>query len=110
MQRATFDLLGIKADGAVDERKWLRHGAWPADAYPLRKDFVQPHRQRDTRRLSVHPGRRRRRARNSGRPDPRRHHRAGPFPFLHHRRPHAALEQRLGYTHKGRKSASRAWT
>ena len=39
MQRATFDLLGIRADGAVDERKWLRHGAWPADAFPLRKDF-----------------------------------------------------------------------
>ena len=39
MQRATFDLLGIRAEGAVDERKWLRHGAWPADAFPLRKDF-----------------------------------------------------------------------
>jgi Ni,Fe-hydrogenase III large subunit/Ni,Fe-hydrogenase III component G len=39
MQRATFDLLGIHADGAVDERKWLRHGAWPADTFPLRKDF-----------------------------------------------------------------------
>ncbi len=39
MQRAAFDLLGIRADDAVDDRKWLRHGAWPADAFPLRKDF-----------------------------------------------------------------------
>ena len=39
MQRATFDLLGITATDAVDDRKWLRHGAWPADAFPLRRDF-----------------------------------------------------------------------
>jgi Ni,Fe-hydrogenase III large subunit/Ni,Fe-hydrogenase III component G len=39
MQRATFDLLGITATDAVDDRKWLRHGAWPADVFPLRKDF-----------------------------------------------------------------------
>ena len=39
MQRATFDLLGITASEAVDERKWLRHGAWPANVFPLRKDF-----------------------------------------------------------------------
>jgi Ni,Fe-hydrogenase III large subunit/NADH:ubiquinone oxidoreductase subunit C len=39
MQRATFDLLGIVASDAVDDRKWLRHGAWPADVFPLRKDF-----------------------------------------------------------------------
>jgi len=39
MQRATFDLLGITASDALDDRKWLRHGAWPADVFPLRKDF-----------------------------------------------------------------------
>jgi Ni,Fe-hydrogenase III large subunit/Ni,Fe-hydrogenase III component G len=39
MQRATFDLLGITASDAVDDRKWLRHGAWPANVFPLRKDF-----------------------------------------------------------------------
>ncbi len=38
MQRATFDLLGLRADGADDERPWLRHGAWPADWFPLRTD------------------------------------------------------------------------
>jgi len=39
MQRATFDLLGIKAEGALDTRKWLRHSAWNEDEFPLRKDF-----------------------------------------------------------------------
>ncbi|MFN3750214.1 MAG: NADH-quinone oxidoreductase subunit C [Thiobacillus sp.] len=39
MQRATFDLLGIRATDAVDDRKWVRHGAWPANVFPLRKDF-----------------------------------------------------------------------
>jgi Ni,Fe-hydrogenase III large subunit/Ni,Fe-hydrogenase III component G len=36
MQRATHDLLGVRAVGAADERPWLRHGAWPADVFPLR--------------------------------------------------------------------------
>src|SRR4051794_23787041 len=31
MQRGAYDLLGIRADGAADQRKWLRHGAWPED-------------------------------------------------------------------------------
>ncbi len=39
MQRATFDLLGITATDAVDDRKWLRHTAWAEDEFPLRKDF-----------------------------------------------------------------------
>jgi Ni,Fe-hydrogenase III large subunit/Ni,Fe-hydrogenase III component G len=38
MQRAAFDLLGVSASGADDRRKWLRHAAWPADVFPLRKD------------------------------------------------------------------------
>ena len=36
MQRATCDLLGLIPEGAADTRKWLRHGAWPADYFPLR--------------------------------------------------------------------------
>jgi len=40
MQRAAFDLLGISAARAHDRRKWLRHAAWPADVFPLRKDFA----------------------------------------------------------------------
>ncbi|HVK54030.1 MAG TPA: NADH-quinone oxidoreductase subunit C, partial [Burkholderiales bacterium] len=39
MQRAVFDLLGLRADKADDERPWLRHAAWPADSFPLRHDF-----------------------------------------------------------------------
>jgi Ni,Fe-hydrogenase III large subunit/Ni,Fe-hydrogenase III component G len=37
MQRATRDLVGIATEGG-DQRPWLRHGAWPADWYPLRHD------------------------------------------------------------------------
>lgn len=38
MQRAVYDLLGLQAEGAADQRPWLRHGAWPADYFPLRHD------------------------------------------------------------------------
>jgi len=44
MQRATRDLLGIRsaaqdlAAGGTDCRSWLRHGAWPEEAFPLRRD------------------------------------------------------------------------
>jgi Ni,Fe-hydrogenase III large subunit/Ni,Fe-hydrogenase III component G len=39
MQRAAFDLLGIVAEGAADTRPWLRHGAWPSNEHPLRREF-----------------------------------------------------------------------
>ena len=35
LQRAAFDLVGVRAIGG-GERRWLRHAAWPADAFPLR--------------------------------------------------------------------------
>lgn len=35
LQRATFDLLGLRAMGG-DARPWLRHAAWPTGAFPLR--------------------------------------------------------------------------
>jgi len=41
MQRAAFDLVGIRHDGA-DQRPWLRHGGWPADWFPLRHDAGDP--------------------------------------------------------------------
>jgi Ni,Fe-hydrogenase III large subunit/Ni,Fe-hydrogenase III component G len=41
MQRAACDLLGIRAAGA-DARKWLRHGAWSAAEFPLRKSYDAP--------------------------------------------------------------------
>ena len=36
LQRATYDLLGMRAIGG-DERWWLRHGTWPAPTFPLRR-------------------------------------------------------------------------
>src|SRR5882672_4400372 len=39
MQRSLTDMLGIAAEGARDQRPWLRHGAWPRHAHPLRHDF-----------------------------------------------------------------------
>jgi len=39
MQRAAFDLLGVAASAGDDRRKWLRHAAWSATEFPLRKDF-----------------------------------------------------------------------
>jgi Ni,Fe-hydrogenase III large subunit/Ni,Fe-hydrogenase III component G len=37
MQRAIFDLTGLRARGAQDTRAWLNHGSWPRDYFPLRK-------------------------------------------------------------------------
>ena len=37
LQRAAFDLVGLRALGG-DARPWLRHSAWPADVFPLRHD------------------------------------------------------------------------
>ncbi|MCW5620382.1 MAG: NADH-quinone oxidoreductase subunit C, partial [Burkholderiales bacterium] len=39
MQRAAFDLLGVQARGDQDQRRWLRHGAWPVSEFPLRRSF-----------------------------------------------------------------------
>ena len=45
MHRAAFDLMGVQAvapDGrAPDARRWLRHGAWSAEEFPLRRDFAR---------------------------------------------------------------------
>jgi Ni,Fe-hydrogenase III large subunit/Ni,Fe-hydrogenase III component G len=48
MQRAVFDLLGVPALRAHDERKWLRHAAWPADVFPLRKDVAGSSKLQDS--------------------------------------------------------------
>lgn len=37
MQRAIYDLTGLRACGAGDTRAWLNHGNWPADYFPLRQ-------------------------------------------------------------------------
>jgi len=43
MERAAFDLVGLRARGNDDRRRWLRHGAWPGDWHPLRKDAPIDH-------------------------------------------------------------------
>ncbi len=37
LQRSIWDMLGLRAHGAEDTRRWLRHGAWPEGWHPLRK-------------------------------------------------------------------------
>jgi len=100
MQRATRDLLGITAAGAADQRKWLRHGAWPAEAFPLRKDHAgEPVRELDgypfvrvdgegVHEIPVGPI-------HAGTIEP------GHFRFSIIGDRVLKLEQRLGYTHKG---------
>lgn len=39
MQRATFDLWGLRSTDP-DKRSWLRHAAWPEDRFPLRDSAV----------------------------------------------------------------------
>jgi Ni,Fe-hydrogenase III large subunit/Ni,Fe-hydrogenase III component G len=39
MQRAAYDLLGVRAIGAGDQRQWLRHATWRPQEFPLRKSF-----------------------------------------------------------------------
>ena len=38
MERAIFDLTGVRSM-ETDHRGWLRHGGWPEDLFPLRRDF-----------------------------------------------------------------------
>ena len=39
-EREIYDLFGIAAAGHPDPRPLVRHGFWPADYFPLRKDAV----------------------------------------------------------------------
>jgi len=58
MQRTLHDLLGLSAIGAEDKRKWLRHAAWPADIFPLRKSTSDEYSQvfdiKDKNTVSLH--------------------------------------------------------
>ncbi|HZP93442.1 MAG TPA: NADH-quinone oxidoreductase subunit C [Burkholderiales bacterium] len=101
MQRATADLLGLTADGAVDRRPWLAHGAWPADFFPLRPDRPVPDRAGEVKdypfvsvqgdgvhEIAVGPV-------HAGIIEP------GHFRFSVVGEKVLRLEERLGYTHKG---------
>lgn len=39
-EREIYDLFGIEAQGHPDPRPLVRHGFWPTDYFPLRKDAV----------------------------------------------------------------------
>jgi Ni,Fe-hydrogenase III large subunit/NADH:ubiquinone oxidoreductase subunit C len=39
-ERHAHDLLGIEFAGQPDDRRWTRHAAWPADEFPLRRDYA----------------------------------------------------------------------
>jgi len=103
MQRAAADLSGVQAQGALDMRPWLNHGAWPADHYPLQQNpeklpVVAPtdlvnypfvHVDGDgVHEIAVGPV-------HAGIIEP------GHFRFSVVGEKILRLEQRLGYTHKG---------
>jgi Ni,Fe-hydrogenase III large subunit/Ni,Fe-hydrogenase III component G len=102
MQRAAYDMLGIRAAHARDARRWLRHGAWPAEVFPLRKSvdgatafsnsgddyaFVQVEGE-GVHEIPVGPV-------HAGTIEP------GHFRFSIVGERTLRLEQRLGYKHKG---------
>ena len=101
MQRAAFDLVGVRADGS-DQRRWLRHGAWPENQFPLRAEFDEKRRHASqpdnyafvpvtgdgVHEIPVGPV-------HAGTIEP------GHFRFSIVGERVLRLEERLGYTHKG---------
>ena len=101
MQRAVYDLLGLRAQEG-DTRPWLRHASWPADCFPLRRDYddrgiraAQNESYRFVRvtgdgvhEIAVGPV-------HAGTIEP------GHFRFSVVGEKVLRLEERLGYTHKG---------
>lgn len=102
LQRAMFDLWGIKALDCEDQRPWLRHSAWPETVFPLRDEikltdnfprendvypFVRVHGE-GVHEIPVGPV-------HAGIIEP------GHFRFQVVGERILRLEERLGYTHKG---------
>jgi len=100
LQRATFDLTGIRALGG-DSRPWLRHVAWPPDFFPLRAEEFGPQPQdpgdgyafvpvqgEGVHEIAVGPV-------HAGTIEP------GHFRFSVVGEKVLRLEERLGYAHKG---------
>ncbi len=102
MERAVRDLLGITSK-TFDQRGWLRHSAWPANVFPLRRDFDRemPTAHRESapypfvqvegdgvHEIAVGPV-------HAGIIEP------GHFRFSVVGEKVLRLEERLGYTHKG---------
>lgn len=102
MQRATYDLVGLRPRGAADQRPWLRHGGWPEGYFPLRHEnsgaevfplssgdypFIQVEGE-GVHEIPVGPV-------HAGIIEP------GHFRFSIVGEPVIRLEERLGYQHKG---------
>lgn len=101
MERATYDLLGVRAEGG-DQRPWVRHAAWPDNCFPLRHDYdpepVQPRADEHypfvrvagdgVHEIAVGPV-------HAGTIEP------GHFRFSVVGEKVLRIEERLGYTHKG---------
>ncbi|MBU2810840.1 Ni,Fe-hydrogenase III large subunit [Acidithiobacillus thiooxidans] len=103
MERALYDLTGIRAAGNADTRPWLRHQCWPAGIFPLREgqldgssfgvdgDADYPFQlidSVDVHQIPVGPV-------HAGTIEP------GHFRFSCVGEQILRLEERLGYTHKG---------
>ncbi|MHB1942941.1 MAG: NADH-quinone oxidoreductase subunit C, partial [Acidiferrobacteraceae bacterium] len=101
MQRAAYDLLGVRAE-AADRRSWVRHASWPDDCFPLRHDYdtTRSHPAADehypfvrvtgdgVHEIAVGPV-------HAGTIEP------GHFRFSVVGEKVLRIEERLGYTHKG---------
>lgn len=100
LQRAAFDLSGVRADGG-DDRPWLRHDRWPANSFPLRRDAIPVETPAESERypfvqvegdgvheIAVGPV-------HAGTIEP------GHFRFSVVGEKVLRLEERLGYVHKG---------
>jgi hypothetical protein len=89
MQRAAYDLTGIPSEGG-DQRPWLWMAAWPIDQFPLRRDFQALAKWQPGEEEYAFVKVEATACTRSGRPGPRRHHRARPVPLPGRRREGAA--------------------
>ena len=80
-EREIHDLFGIASLDHPDPRPLVRHGFWPEDYFPLRKDARPARLPRRRPAVSLHGGRRRGRVRDPGGTGARRRDRAGTFPL-----------------------------
>jgi Ni,Fe-hydrogenase III large subunit/Ni,Fe-hydrogenase III component G len=97
LERTIYDLFGLEAEGAVDERPWLDHGVWgvqsPLGAQPRQPAAAEPYlflpvEGESLHQIPVGPV-------HAGIIEP------GHFRFTANGETVVRLEERLGYVHKG---------
>ncbi|MGH6905556.1 MAG: hydrogenase expression protein HypE [Geminicoccaceae bacterium] len=97
LERTIYDLFGLEADGALDERPWLDHGVWriqsPLGAQSRRPQAAEPYpflpvEGESLHQIPVGPV-------HAGIIEP------GHFRFTANGETVVRLEERLGYVHKG---------